>query len=164
MPCRWYPSMPYRSPGGVYHSMPCRWYLSMSCRSLGGVYPSMPCRFPGPHPRGSLRGLARGFSRPTPGGSPDHTQRVSRPTPRGASRPTPGGSPGPHHGGFSRPTPRWCIPTCTEADPLTDGFCCRRCASYWNAFLFKYLSILLSHQHQFHLVHDPTKNSPKPFM
>ena len=31
-----------------------------------GVYPSMPSRFPGPHPRGSLRGLARGVSRPTP--------------------------------------------------------------------------------------------------
>ena len=57
----------------------------------GGVYPSRPWRFPGPHPRGSLRGLARGFSRPTPGGSPDHTQRVSRPTPWGASSPTPGG-------------------------------------------------------------------------
>ena len=29
----------------------------------------MPCRFPGPHPRGSLRGLAGGgVSRPTPGG------------------------------------------------------------------------------------------------
>ena len=27
---------------------------------LGGVYPSMPCRFPGPHPEGSLRGLAWG--------------------------------------------------------------------------------------------------------
>ena len=114
--------------------------------------------------QGSLRGLAGGFSRPTPGGSPDHTQRVSRSTPRGAFRPTPGGSPGPHQGGVSRPTPRWCIQACTEADPPTDGFCCRRCASYWNAFLFKYLSIHLSHQHQFHLVHDPTKNSPKPFM
>ena len=33
-----------------------------------GVYPSMPCRFPGPHPRGSLRGLARGGSTgPHPG-------------------------------------------------------------------------------------------------
>ena len=26
----------------------------------GSVYPSMPCSFPGPHPRGSLRGLAAG--------------------------------------------------------------------------------------------------------
>ena len=34
--------------------MPCRWY------------PSLPCRFPGPHPGGSLRGLAEGVSRPTP--------------------------------------------------------------------------------------------------
>ena len=28
--------------------------------SRGCVYPSMPCRFPGPHPKGSLKGLARG--------------------------------------------------------------------------------------------------------
>ena len=52
----------------------------------------MPCRYPGgspgPHPGGKLRGLARGVSRPTPGG----------------------GSPGPHMGGV-------CIPACTEADP-----------------------------------------------
>ena len=34
----------------------------------GGWYPSMPCRFPGPHPGGKLRVLARGVSRPTPGG------------------------------------------------------------------------------------------------
>ena len=41
--------------------------------SGGGWYPSIPCRFPGPHPGGKLRGLARGVFRPTPGG-------VSRPT------------------------------------------------------------------------------------
>ena len=53
------------------------------------VYPSMPCRFPGPHPRGKLRGLAgRGVPRPTLGE----------------------GSPGPHLVGV-------CIPACTEADP-----------------------------------------------
>ena len=53
--------------GGWYPGMPCRWYPSIPCRSPegGGVYPSMPCRFPGPHPRGKLRGLAGG------GGSPD---------------------------------------------------------------------------------------------
>ena len=27
------------------------------------------------------------------------------------------------------------IPACTEADPPTDGYCCGRYASYWNAFL-----------------------------
>ena len=31
----------------------------------GEWYPSMPCRFPGPHPRGKLRGI---WSRPTPKG------------------------------------------------------------------------------------------------
>ena len=48
--------------GAVFIAMHCRWY------------PSMPCRFPGSHPGGELRGLARGVSRPTPGGSPGHTQ------------------------------------------------------------------------------------------
>ena len=71
------------------------------------MYPSMPCRFPGPHPWGSLRGLARGVSRPIPGGSP-----------------------GPHPGG------RGCIPACTEAEPLADSYCCGQYTSYWNAFLF----------------------------
>ena len=66
---------------GIHPSMPCS-------RSLGwGWYPTMPCRFPGPHPRGKLRGLAWGVCRPTPRG-------VCRPTPRGV-----------------------CIPACTEADP-----------------------------------------------
>ena len=47
----------------------------------GGGYPSMSCRFPGPHPGGKLRSLARGLA---------HTQEgVSRPTPRGV--PAPGG-------------------------------------------------------------------------
>ena len=61
---------------------------------------------------------------------------------RGVSRPTPGEGkfPGPYLGGVSRPTPReggWCIPACTEANPsLTDGYCCGRYASYWNAFLY----------------------------
>ena len=53
----------------------------------GGWYPSMPCRSPCPHPRGELRGLSWGVSRPTPGGL----------------------SPGPYPGGGG-------IPTCTEAD------------------------------------------------
>ena len=92
--------------GGVYPSMP--------CRSLGGMYPSMLCRFPGPHPGGSLRGLARG-------GLQAHTQW-------GSWGVWPRGSPGPHLGG--------CIPACTEADPPpADGYCCGRYASYWNAFL-----------------------------
>ena len=39
-------------------------------------------------------------------------------------------SPGPRRGS---------VPACTEADnppPPADGYCCRRCASDWNAFLF----------------------------
>ena len=39
----------------------------------GGRYPS---RSPGPHPRGELRGLAWGVSRPTPGGSPGQTPQA----------------------------------------------------------------------------------------
>ena len=100
----------------------------------GWWFPSMPCRFPGPHPWGKLRGLARGVSRSTPG--------------RGVSRPTPGR-------GVSRPTPRRglqahtrggvCVPACTEADP-PDGYCCGQFASYWNAFLllFTYAFIILT--------------------
>ena len=52
----------------------------------GSVYPSMPCRFPGPHPKGSLWGLAGG------GGLQAHTCR-------GSPGPHPGGSPGPYPGG-----------------------------------------------------------------
>ena len=106
--------------GGCYPSMHCRWYPSMHCsRSGGGLwYPSMPCRFPGPHPRGKLRGVR-------PGGSPGpHPRGKSRgsglggspgPCPRGKLRGifqgclqthTWGGSPDPHPGGVSRPTPR----------------------------------------------------------
>ena len=83
--------------------MPC------SKSAEGGWYPNMPCRFPGPHPGGKLRGLARQVSRPTPnrevkgsglgGCIKAHTWGFSRPTPRGVSRPTLGG-------GVSRPTPR----------------------------------------------------------
>ena len=88
-----------------------------ACLAAGlqeGWYPSMPCRFPGPHPGGKLRGLARGVSpgpyprgmlRDLAWGVSRPTQWVSRPTPRGVSRPTPG------VGG--------CIPAYTEADPPT---------------------------------------------
>ena len=40
--------------------------LSFCPRRRGRWYPSMPSRSPGPHPRGRLRGLVRGLSRPTP--------------------------------------------------------------------------------------------------
>ena len=66
-----------------------------------------------PTPKGSLRGLARGVSRPTLGGSPG---------------PNWGGSPGPHPG-------EGCIPACTEANPPANSYCYGRYASYWNAFL-----------------------------
>ena len=54
----------------------------------GGCYSRMPCRSPGPHPGGSLRGLET----PAPKGKLRGLARgVSRPTPgRGVSRPTPG--------------------------------------------------------------------------
>ena len=82
------------------------WYPSMPCRSpSGGGYPSMPCRFPGLHPGGSLRGLARGVSRPTPRG------KLRGLVCGGVSRPTPGGL----QGGLQVHT-QGCIPACTEAD------------------------------------------------
>ena len=46
-----------------------------------------------------------------------------------------GGSPGPHPTG---PHPGRCIPACTEAEP-PDGYCCGRHASYWNAFLLRFI-------------------------
>ena len=52
------------------------------------------------------------------------------PGPRGLSRPRPRGCPGPGPEGG-------CIPACTEA---ADGYCCGRYASYWNVFLFLFLS------------------------
>ena len=131
--------------GGCYPSMHCRWYPSMHCsRSRGGLwYPSMPCRFPGPHPRGKLRGIRPGGS-PGPhprgksrgsglGGSPDPRPRgkltgiwqgcLQTHTWGGLQTHTQGVCPGPHLGGhqahtggvMSRPRPGW-IPGCTEAD------------------------------------------------
>ena len=62
--------------------------VSQHALQQGGLYPNMPCRFPGPHPGGKLRGLVG------EGCLQAHTW-----------------------GGVSRPTPRGCIPACTEADP-----------------------------------------------
>ena len=111
----------------------------MPCsRSPGrGWYPSMPCRFPGPHPRGKLRGLAGG-------GLQAHTQGVSSPTPEGVSRPTPGRVPA--LGGVSRPTPGGaCLGVPAPGGSARggglwkppNGYCCERYASYWNAFLLQ---------------------------
>ena len=47
------------------------------------MYPSMPCRFPGPYPRGKLRGMAGGVSRLILGGVSQHALQVSRPIPKG---------------------------------------------------------------------------------
>ena len=96
----------------------CLWFCSqgggipacIACGIQGGWYPSMPCRSPGPHPRGKLRGLAWGVSRPTPGG----------------------GSPGTH------PGVRVSQHALRQTPPHTDGYC-GRYASYWNAFLFTIL-------------------------
>ena len=61
---------------------------------------------PGPHPGGKLRGLAWA------GGLQVHTRGDPRHTPRGVS------------------SMHW------GRHPPADGYCCRRYASYWNAFLF----------------------------
>ena len=74
---------------------------------------------------------SRGFQAHTRGGGVGGLGRgVSRPTPRGVSRPTPGGVSWPRPGGV------W-ISTCCDPPPHSaHGYCCRRYASYWNAFLF----------------------------
>ena len=76
---------------------------------LGGWYPSMPCNFPGPHPGGKLRDLARGRSRgPHPRGKlRGLAWGVSIPTPRGGFQAhTQMGSPGPCPGGVY-PSKHW---------------------------------------------------------
>ena len=93
--------------------------LQVSRPTPGGSWGVWPGGFPGPHPGGRLRGLAKGgVSRPTPkGGLPAHTWGVS---------------PGSHLGVVF-------IPACTEAYPHTaDGHCFGQYASYWNAFLLKF--------------------------
>ena len=88
-------------------------------QQVGGWYPSMPCRFPGPHPRRKLRGLARGVSRPTPGG----------------------GSPGPHPGGcllWGGACSRGVCSGGVYVETPHNSYCCGRYASYWNAFLLSF--------------------------
>ena len=73
----------------------------------------------GPHPRGKLRGLAGGISRPTPKEEVEGSGRGGSPGthPRGKLRGVAVGGLQAHTQGVSRPTPRGCIPACTEADP-----------------------------------------------
>ena len=99
---------------GGYPSMHCRWYPDMPCSRSpgGGWYPSMPCRFPGPHPRGKLRGLARVVSWPTPGGGACRGGCLLR-------------------GVCGEPPPRH-----------RDSYCCRRYTSYWIAFLYNCESMI----------------------
>ena len=85
------------------------------------------------HTQGGSWGSGWGGSRPTPKGEVEKSdlRGLQAHTWGGVSRLTSRGSPGPHPGG--------CIPACTEADP-PDGYCCGRYASYWNTFLYKYMS------------------------
>ena len=54
---------------------------------------------------------------------------------RGVSRPSPAGSPGPPRGGWwVSQHALWKAPP----PPPVDGYCCRRYAPYWNAFLFTF--------------------------
>ena len=87
---------------------------------------------PGPHPGGKLRGIR---SRPTAKGKLRGIR--SRPTPKGEiegdqiQAHTQGGNsggsdPGPHPRGKFRGI---------RTRPLLSNYCCRRYASYWNAFL-----------------------------
>ena len=126
----------------------------------GGWYPSMPCRFPGPYPRGKLRGSGqgKGVSRPTPKGEVegDLVQAHSQGGNWGGSGPSPhprwklrgiwlgggcllwwGGacSGGCLLQGDASSRGGYLLPGCVCGDPR-DGYCCGRYASYWNAFLF----------------------------
>ena len=86
----------------------------------GGWYPSMPCRFPGPQPRGKLRGI---WSRPTAKGEVEgdlvqaHTQ-------------------GGVEGDLARGSALGGVCSGRGVETPHDGHCCGRYALYWNAFLF----------------------------
>ena len=91
-------------------SMQCRWYPSIPCRSSGGVVSQHALQVSRPKPRREVEGSGwGGVSRPTPRGEVEgsgwvglqaHTQGVSRPTPWGGLQAhTQGG-----------------VPACTEAD------------------------------------------------
>ena len=123
----------------------------------GGGYPSMPCRFPGPHPRGKFRGICPvgGLQARTQGGSwggsgpgPQPRGKLrgiqSRPTAKGEIE---GDQPGGclllggcllqggacSGGGVGVKTP----------PPPADGYCCGWYASYWNAFLFSIVTMVV---------------------
>ena len=96
-------------------------------------------RSPGPLMGGEVEGSSWGGSPgPHPGGLQAHTQGVSRPTPGGVQAHTQGGV-------QAQAQAKRGIQACTEADtqPPADGCCCGRYASYWNAFLFNILKVLL---------------------
>ena len=103
------------APGGSVWSwgMPALW----------GSDPGGVCA-PGPHERGKLRGIR---SRPTPKEKKLRGIR-SRPTPKGKLR-----------GIRSRPTSKGDIEG-DQMQPPPNDYCCRRYASYWNAFLFSSVS------------------------
>ena len=111
--------------GGGYPSMHCRWYPSMPCRSRGGVLSQHALQVSRPTPMREVEGSGQGgLQAHTQGGSwGDWPGGSPGPHPgKGVSRPTPGGSPGPHLGGSPGPHPGGCIHACTEAD-LPDGYC-----------------------------------------
>ena len=144
----------HRRGRGWYPNMPCRWYPSMPCsRSPGGWYPSMSCRFPGPH-------LGESWGQSGQGGSPGPQWRGSwgESGQGGVSRPT---TKGEVEGdlaweGLQAHTWGVCSGGCLLWGclllgvgllpgrvcswgvwrPPSDGYCCGRYASYWNAFLF----------------------------
>ena len=124
--------------GNIFRSM-CQEFCSGGVipACLAGGIPACLCRSPGPHPEGSLRGLAGGLQAHTRGG---RLRGLAR---GGVSRTTAGG------GGVSRPTPgglqahtqgEGCVSKHalrqTPSTHTAGGYCCGRYASYWNAFLF----------------------------
>ena len=90
--------------------------------ALQGVVSQHALQVSRPTPQGEVGGLARG-------GLQAHTR--GGPTTGGSPGPHLGEwSPGPHLGGVSQHALR-------QTPHPHDGYCCRRYASYWNAFLFQ---------------------------
>ena len=137
---------------GGYPSMHCRWYPSMPCRSPG---PQSEGKLRGL--AGGLQAHTWGVSRLTPGGLQAHTWGDFQARTHGGLQAhtwgclqaqTQGGLQAHTQGGVSQHALR-------QTPTPMDGYCRGRYASYWNAFLLKSKN-RLNHYFRSHQVYERT--------